>query len=169
MSIPGQEPKTGKWGAPVPYYNENTGQWEDAGAVWQGTGEPTEEDYAILEGGPYDPMSIVGLYHEDWSTYFDHKNDTDPAKKLGGRGSTAYECQNTGEGVEFWNTTMGDEAGYYYTADGKLTWGIPENLGAYHKTPKGYVEGPEPGSEAEKLLGNGRYAYNGNKGWYVVK
>ena len=124
---------------------------------------------------PIDPLSVVGRWHPDWSSAYEEASDGEP---YGGLGSPVYETQKVGTGVKF---TEADKpiwyrekiGGEFLPHDGMVK-GVPPNYGAYHTHDFGdgmtteNREGPKPGSQAERRLGDGEYSFDGENGWYIV-
>jgi len=157
------------------------------GWVYMGNEPMTEEDrqnlYDWLEttgmkdsyGSPQDiqidKLSQVGLLHRDWSSHWAEyqKATNDGYVPQGGLGSTVYEDQHVGAGVDF-----AKESIWYTDSDtGESVKDIPPNCGAHHDRNMGggywdAYSGPEPGSEAEKLLGESHYEWDPKNGWYVI-
>jgi hypothetical protein len=126
-------------------------------AMLASTGWAADDDPAI------DPFTVKGRWHARWTTYLDIMEGTQPN---GGKGSSVYETQLTGDGVSFTKTEMW----YDDPVTGEGHKGIPPDCGAYHVdySSDNNVAGPRPGSEAEALLGDGHYAWDERREWYYI-
>lgn len=160
------------WSYPNKVYNPAAGQYEADGMIYIDNEPMTEKDLADLKryfgmNVEVDERSIVGRYHPDWSTYFDEM--TNNQNKMGGKGSSVYELQKVGKGVTF----IKGETWYFETLAGEMLYGKPPNEGAVHTVwiddYPALLAGPEPGSEAEELLGDGEYKWNNVREWYEIK
>lgn len=149
------------------------GQYLDDGFIWVGKNPVTVADVVALADAVGDKVkidwrSLVGLYNRSWSTLFNKL--TPGATPTGGEGSQAYENQLVGEsqGVIFTKSPI-----WYYDSDGKMVTGIPGNAGEYHKKyVAGYediIEGPEPGSVAATMLGDGEYYWDAERALYDIR
>lgn len=144
------------------------------GMVWVGRQPAKLADWLALREGlgedvSVDRRSIVGLYDQSWSSYWNEKNPDAP--KLGGEGSKAYELKLVGEagnGVEFTREDI-----WYINVEGSLVKGIPPECGAYHRryVGDGYYdlyEGPEPNSLAYELHKGGFYYWDDFRKLYDI-
>ena len=161
------------WGIPSDVYIG--GSYRNDGVIWMGKQAVTVADIVALaeatsENVKIDWRSLVGLYHRSWTTFFNqHKPGATP---MGGEGSKLYELKLVGEagnGVDF-----AEKAIWYTNADGHMVSGIPPNAGAYHMkyVGDGYYdayEGPEPGSVAATMLGDGEYYWDAERALYDIK
>lgn len=156
------------------------GQYISGGKVWMET-YPTTLDHmkeslvyysqphalgaTPMPGTPpseqsYDKLSMVGRYDRRYNSFFyavDGKRN--PA---GGEGSDTYELQHVGKGVKLTNEPI-----WFFNSDGDMVKEVPVN--GYHRTSDDVNrEGPEPGSEAEKLLGDGSYQWDAENALWII-
>ena len=155
------------WSYPSPVYHD--GKYQSGGMVWMGDQPATEADKQALrvyytgEGEPaFDELSLVGLFDPEWSCF---RHTVKPTRHpQGGLRSFAYEHQKVGRGVKFT-----DHAIFHFNEEGRHVHDIPPNHGAYHTGVNGDAyAGPEPDSEAERILGDGLYFWNVKRNWYEV-
>lgn len=139
------------------------------GMVWMGKEEATDADldelFEMMDGKvAVDKMSLVGRHAPNYNSYFYHV--TEQQNPNGGKGSKTYEHQKVGSGVDFT-----DEPIWHINAAGTMVKDVPPNCGAHHYNSEEGVNyaGPEPGSEAEKLLGDGQYKWGEGRGLYLIK
>ena len=164
------------WSIPGGVYVD--GEYQHDGLIWQGNLPPTDEEYKALWDGmrerpglenktdaelkenvAIDERSLVGRWHPDYSS-FAHEHHQGHAQ--GGIGSFAYEHQIVGEQVKFAKKPI-----FYHTKDGELLHGIPKN--GWHTGKHGDAyEGPEPGSDSEKRLGDKHYRWDRKKQYWVI-
>ena len=164
------------WSYPATHFNPVTHEYEHRGMIFMGYEKVTQKqlDQLVKDLGAssideiqIDPGTPMGRWHPDYCSYWESFNS--PSSRMGGLGSQTYEHQKVKRGVEF-----AKEPGWYTSLDGELLKGIPGNAGERHMHYVGqdtydWYEGPEPGSDAEKFLGDGTYAWNKKNSWYVVK
>ena len=157
------------WSYPSPASDGTTD-----GFVFMGDNRVTIEDFQKLEvylerddfdRDSVDGLSLCGLLHRDWNSNFYSK--ASGGNKPGGLGSEKYETQYVGDGVKF-----NKEPIWFNTAAGELVKEIPEQ--GYHTTysdsgDADSYEGPEPGSEADSLLGDGLYKWDEQNGFYIIE
>ena len=107
----------------------------------------------------YDKLSMVGQYDRSYNSFFyavDGKQNPS-----GGEGSDTYELQYVGNGVK-----LSQEPVWFFRGD-EYVKEVPVN--GYHYAADGCnYEGPEPGSEAEKLLGDGSYQWDAENALWVI-
>lgn len=146
------------------------------GWVFMGLEQPTDEEYQNLydymqtNDVTVDEFSLKGRWDPWWTAKIWLANETS-TEKMGGLGSHTYETQKIGQGVQF----MAEDKGpiWHINPDGERVY---SNLD-YDRTGRAYhiddwqqsVAGPEPGSEAEQLLGEGEYAWDGVNRWWTIK
>jgi len=108
----------------------------------------------------YDKLSMVGRYDRRYNSFFyavDGKRNP-----TGGEGSDTYELQYVGRGVKL------SQEPVWFFKDGEYVKEVPVN--GYHTTSEDVNrEGPEPGSEAESLLGDGHYEWDSNEALWLIK
>jgi hypothetical protein len=158
----------GGWSYPSPV--SVNGQMMSDGMIWTGDHPVTEEQMAELtetrgHETSIDSLTKVGRWHPNYDTFYHVHNQSAP--RQGGIGSFAYETQKCGKGVVFTKTGI-----MFHHRNGKYKFGVPHN-GAYHHRMAGDGQedfaGPEPGSEAEKLLGDGEYFWDNGHQWYDIR
>lgn len=157
------------WSHPGPVWVHPTG-YETGGMIWIGNVPCAESDIEAMRetlanpNAQPDPLSLVGRWHPDYSTFGNEHNPSAP--KNGGLGSFAYEMQKVGEdGVAFTKEEI-----WYYGKDGKSVKGIPPEAGAYHRDMYYEAwEGPKPGSPAEAYRGTGEFYWDEENQWYDVR
>ncbi len=160
------------WSNPSPVYI--LGEYRSNGMLFYGVHPVTVADFealnAYMNGNPYsvDRRTLKGRYHPDWKTYGDVVSRSDPKFRSGGLGSDIYELQKVGSGVQFRTDPM-----WYTNKQGVFVNGVPGDIGEYHGIEDGgymdYFEGPEPGSPAAEILGDGAYFWDIDNGWYAVR
>lgn len=144
------------------------------GMIWWGREAAEKNDIINLhiELGKdvvIDEPSLVGLYHPLWTSKGDSQKEA--KNRRGGFGSEIYQNQFTQSGVYFWDQRYDDDG--WYWIDGEMVKGTPPNAGAIHQVYNdGYYDiwaGPEPGTDAEKFLGDSAYFFDVKQGVYQVK
>jgi len=107
----------------------------------------------------YDKLSMVGQYDRSYNSFFyavDGKRNPN-----GGEGSDTYELQHVGKGVKL------SQEPVWFFKDGEYVKEVPVN--GYHLAADGCnYEGPEPGSEAETLLGDGYYEWDADAALWII-
>ena len=111
-----------------------------------------------------DRLSLVGKYHPDWSSAWQKVKSGSPQ---GGVGSTTYEKQRCGAGVKFTRKAVWCYPDY---ESNELDRVVPSNYAYHYSEQRGTnVMGPEPGSEAERLLGDGTYVWNEERAMWEIE
>lgn len=150
---------------------------KDAGMIFTGMKPATEDDWVALEAllrrsrdeVKVDKRTLVGRWNAAWTSEWQetHKN-----ARMGGLGSTAYQTQKVGKGVQFAKKKI-----WHNNADGKFVKEIPANCGAYHhdRHLDIAIAGPKPGSQADRRL-HGRnkkiareYFWDKQHEWYGIR
>ena len=159
-------------------------QWEYPGVyLWYGYYEATQNDvdelHKFCKGGGYsnnpnEPIiergTMKGRLALLWHSR-QHPLDEE-GERAGGIRSRIYENQivdpipskdaQVPDNVRFRDE---DDPMWYKDSEGNDVHGVPPNSGAYHEAHIGdgyydFFEGPRPDSEAERLLGSGRYVWD---------
>jgi len=125
--------------------------------------------------------TILGTHHKDYTTSWVEEaiNDDQYARRKrgsGGLGSIAYENQHLPSGVRMPEPIYRPGGAkytkgfWYFDSEENMVRGIPsENCGAHHRLDDVNVEGPMPGSDAEKKLKTKVIYWNEHKGWFALK
>ena len=160
-----------KWSQPSPVYIN--GEYVTGGMVWMGNQRVTLDDIQLLKNEMGDSVkidrgSLVGLYHWAWTSLWTRYSS---GQSAGGVGSEPYELQHVGEGQ---GAQFTKEPIWYVDCSGEFVNGIPPEAGCYHMVMVGggymdAVEGPEPGSPADKARGNGTFYWDDERKLYDVK
>ena len=161
------------WAYPVKIYVN--GKYIHDGMWWMGKEAVTVADIVALADAfgsdvDVDTRTLVGRHNRSWSTLFNKHNPG--AVPSGGEGSTCYELKLVGEegnGVQFSKDGI-----WHYDADNNFIKGIPGCAGEYHKAyaGDGYYDsyaGPEPGSVAATMLGDGEYYWDAERALYDIR
>ena len=159
------------WSYPSPVYI--SGEYRLGGMVWMGKQEATVEDIEAMRNyyGPdaeVDKTSLCGLWCWRWSSLFTRHSTGQPA---GGIGSQTYELQHVGDGA---GALFAKDDIWYTTCLGEFVKGVPPEAGCYHLkyVGDGYhdaYEGPEVGSPADLIRGNGEFYWDDERKLYDVK
>lgn len=152
------------------------------GWTFHGKESATQEDFAELQAHlPFpltmdiiDHRTLGGRWDRDWTTGPDLLMGTDPWDMDGGLGSSTYRTQHVGAGVGFRDAPdQVDVPIWHFDPDGNYVKAILnyERTGTafYRDMYNSTRAGPEPGTEADEILGNGRYVFDEDNGWYVVE
>lgn len=171
----------GQWSYPSPAYGKNP---ESDGMVWFGFEPPTDDDYLDLyhymtsapestwtladfyDNVHFDVYSLVGRWHPLWNSNWNRNKSNLPATSSGGLESDVYQRQRVGSGVKF-----AKEPVWHYNPEGNLVKEVPDNCGAYHydSDREVNVAGPQPGSQADLLLGRrGKYYWDEENQYWEI-
>ncbi len=146
------------------------------GWVFIGKEAADQNDYddllAFVEGVDepynYDRLSIQGRWHPRWTYANAIILRIEPEDMMGGLGSNTYRMQKMHTGVKLTEERIWLN---WYDEDGNQVMEkvVPPNKGAYHQDNNQMIwEGPMPGSQADKYIGDNKIFFDEKNGWYAV-
>ena len=162
-----------KGGAPYEWVGDEKVTMDDIDRLYGWT-PPTDPVTGIVQHPlGIDLLTIKGTLDPDWTSQYwrgrdegDNPDETYYRDCPGGKGSIHYEYQNVGG--EYNGVTFAKEEIWCYNADEEMVKEIPGDAGEYHTIDQTNYVGPEPGSKAEEVLGNGAYVWDEASALYQI-